>query len=645
MASNGEGLCMRCKTLPPTEESLVCRTCGTPWHVPCLSSPPESLASTLQWECPDCSGEFDPIPQPAGERSDLVAAVRAIESDVSLTDEEKARKRQRLVSGKAVVEDDDDEDDDEKKKKSSFCGLDADILAALGENLKCSFCIQLLERPVTAPCGHSFCLKCFMKWIGQRKRNCIKCRATFPDEMAKNPRINLTLVSTIRLAKVSRTAAAAAAGSSSNVYHFVRNENRPDKAFTTERAKLPGHANVASGKIYVTTPSDHFGPIPAENDPVRNQGLLVGESWKYRIDCRQWGAHYPTVAGIAGQSKYGAQSVALAGGYDDDEDHGEWFLYTGSGGRDLSGNKRTNKKQSFDQKFTYTNEALRVSCKMGYPVRVLRTYKEESSSYAPEEGVRYDGCYRIEKCWLKVGVQGKFKVCRYLFIRCDNEPAPWTSDELGDRPRPLPDIPELKKAIDLFERTETPSWDFDEAEGRWKWMKPPPASKKPVSVLDPEERKMMKKAMKAAHSNTLREKILKGFNCEICREVMNLPVTTPCAHNFCKGCLEGKFVGMTQVKERSRGGRTLRAKKNIMKCPCCPTDISDFLQNVQVNREVMDVIEKLKNKEQGEASSENEKEEKAETESEENSEITDAEDVEQPRKRAKLDTEAVVSAT
>lgn len=49
-----------------------------------------------------------------------------------------------------------------------------------------------------------------------------------------------------------------------------------------------------------------------------------------------------------------------------------------------------------------------------------------------------------------------------------------------------------------------------EAEGRWKWMKPPPASKNPVSVLDPEERKMMKKAMKAAHSNTLREKILKG---------------------------------------------------------------------------------------------------------------------------------------
>jgi hypothetical protein len=37
------------------------------------------------------------------------------------------------------------------------------------------------------------------------------------------------------------------------------------------------------------------------------------------------------------------QSVVLSGGYEDDHDEGEWFLYTGSGGRDLSGNKRTNK--------------------------------------------------------------------------------------------------------------------------------------------------------------------------------------------------------------------------------------------------------------------------------------------------------------
>lgn len=43
-----------------------------------------------------------------------------------------------------------------------------------------------------------------------------------------------------------------------------------------------------------------------------------------------------------------------------------------SGGRDLSGNKRTNKAHSFDQKFEKLNEALRVSCRKGYPVRVVR---------------------------------------------------------------------------------------------------------------------------------------------------------------------------------------------------------------------------------------------------------------------------------
>lgn len=44
----------------------------------------------------------------------------------------------------------------------------------------------------------------------------------------------------------------------------------------------------------------------------------------------------------------------------------------GSGGRDLSGNKRTNELHSSDQKFTSGNESLRMSCKKGYPVRVIR---------------------------------------------------------------------------------------------------------------------------------------------------------------------------------------------------------------------------------------------------------------------------------
>lgn len=144
--------------------------------------------------------------------------------------------------------------------------------------------------------------------------------------MASQPRINSTLVAAIRMAKRSDTTVP---GGPSKIYHFVHNQDRPDKAYTTDRAKRKGKANAASGKIFVTLPPDHFGPILAENDPGRDQGVLVGESWEGRLECRQWGVHYPPVAGIAGQSKCGAQSVVLSGGYEDDEDHGDWFLYTG----------------------------------------------------------------------------------------------------------------------------------------------------------------------------------------------------------------------------------------------------------------------------------------------------------------------------
>ena len=34
---------------------------------------------------------------------------------------------------------------------------------------------------------------------------------------------------------------------------------------------------------------------------------MVGDWWKDRLDCRQWGAHFPHVAGIAGQSNVGSQ--------------------------------------------------------------------------------------------------------------------------------------------------------------------------------------------------------------------------------------------------------------------------------------------------------------------------------------------------
>lgn len=103
------------------------------------------MADTLHWECPDCS-DFSAVNVGEGAvnangSGELVAAIRAIEADESLNDEAKAKKRQRLLSGKAVNDDEDKGSGDCEKKK--------DVLEILSGTLNCSFCMQLPERPVT----------------------------------------------------------------------------------------------------------------------------------------------------------------------------------------------------------------------------------------------------------------------------------------------------------------------------------------------------------------------------------------------------------------------------------------------------------------------------------------------------------------
>ena len=85
-------------------------------------------------------------------------------------------------------------------------------------------------------------------------------------------------------------------------------------------------------------------------------------SWMFRMQISEEGLHRPPVAGIAGTAALGCPSLILSGGYEDDEDNGDMFTYTGAGGRDLSGNKRT-AEQSFDQKLDKSNTAIARNCK------------------------------------------------------------------------------------------------------------------------------------------------------------------------------------------------------------------------------------------------------------------------------------------
>ena len=492
------------------------------------------------------------------------------------------------------------------------------MAAALDDNLKCVICMDVCERPVTSPCQHNFCLKCFTSWAQRtQKHNCPKCRAGIPRKFALNPRVNTGLVMAIRLAK--RGDEDRAENRAQKIK--IANDARPEQAFTTKAAQRTGLANAASGKLFVTCPTDHFGPIGPEFDGTGSgRGLSVGDTWGSRLECRQYGAHFPHVAGIAGQSDVGAQSVVLAGGYEDDEDNGEWFLYTGSGGRDLSGNKRTNKEQSFDQEFTAYNKALLLSCQKGYPVRVVRSAKDKHSEYAPlakeNQGydVRYDGIYRIAKCWRAPGQQG-FLMCRYLFVRCDNEPAPWSSEEGGDRDGPLPDIKELKKEGDgkmvvkargkdgkgkvektvrVYQAGSAAAWFFDPVMQEWGW----------APGREPSSRKLYGSGSgKPQNKVSEAERLKKQFTCHLSTKknphILKDPVSTPCGHVFCMVCLVNHFSGEATVRDRG-GGRSMRTKKVQKPCPVCKHNIADLVESPRVNRDMQTLIETLQQRAQEE---------------------------------------------
>ncbi|XP_013395770.1 E3 ubiquitin-protein ligase UHRF1-like [Lingula anatina] len=166
-----------------------------------------------------------------------------------------------------------------------------------------------------------------------------------------------------------------------------------------------------------------------ENSYGAIEGVDVGFIWETRMECSRAGIHRPPVSGIHG-GEHGAYSIALSGGYDDNVDLGECFTYTGEGGRDLRGTKANPKNlrtapQSKDQTLTRGNLALYNSVESGHPVRVIRGYKL-TSSFAPEEGYRYDGLYTVTKAWFSTGVSG-FGVWRFALKRCpDQAPPPWT---------------------------------------------------------------------------------------------------------------------------------------------------------------------------------------------------------------------------
>ncbi|XP_074994150.1 E3 ubiquitin-protein ligase UHRF2 isoform X4 [Calonectris borealis] len=317
------------------------------------------------------------------------------------------------------------------------------------------------------------------------------------------------------------------------------------------------------------------------------------------------GVHRPHVGGIHGRSNDGAYSLVLAGGFEDEVDRGDEFTYTGSGGRDLSGNKRIG-EHSFDQTLTHMNRALALNCdaplddkngaesknwRAGKPVRVVRSSKgRRISKYAPEEGNRYDGIYKVVKYWPEIGKCG-FLVWRYLLRRDDIEPAPWTSEGM-ERSKKLGlsvQYPEgyleamaskekkdkVKKQTVKQEPTSQSNGNqkrtiddagIEEPTNTPKTMRMGDGGKGEAFQLTQEQQWLIREdcmnqklwdevlASLKEGPNFLK-KLEQSFMCVCCQELVYQPVTTECLHNVCKSCLQRSF------------------RAEVFTCPACRYDL------------------------------------------------------------------------
>lgn len=354
-----------------------------------------------------------------------------------------------------------------------------------------------------------------------------------------------------------------------------------------------GMACVGRTKVCTIVPSDHFGPIP---------GIEVGQSYLYRFQASEAGVHRPHVSGIHGREDVGAFSIVLSGGYEDDVDNGESFEYTGSGGRDLSGNKRTS-AQSFDQTLTRMNKALARNCnapidvqgneavdwRKGKPVRVLRNAKAAAhSKYAPTEGNRYDGIYKVVK-YHPVRGSSNFIVWRYHLRRDDESPAPWTEEgkkrikELGLQmiyPEGYEEAQAAKEANKSLKRKRP-----TESDAQVKVKKNKQEYMLPSAVQDHMNKDTIhtslwteiKTLCKEGHKEVL-DHLQEKFLCIICQELVYKPITLECIHTFCHACLK----------------RALNIESDACNsCPYCRKEIDKSVLTTHANDSLQSILSSL----------------------------------------------------
>ena len=125
-------------------------------------------------------------------------------------------------------------------------------------------------------------------------------------------------------------------------------------------------------------------PVPIYGHPGTYR---PGDTFRNRIDLSLSGVHRPRRTGVCGTQSLGAESIVLAGQYEEDDFGEDEILYSGNGGRDPKTGH-----QIMDQVATTGILALLRSIETGLPVRVLRKVPADDGEL---EVYRYEGLYQV----------------------------------------------------------------------------------------------------------------------------------------------------------------------------------------------------------------------------------------------------------
>jgi hypothetical protein len=146
----------------------------------------------------------------------------------------------------------------------------------------------------------------------------------------------------------------------------------------------------------------HVGAIP---------GVEPGHMFATKAHAASLGVHKAIYKGIHSKVGYPTESIAMGGGYVDDEDRGNDIWYTGEGGLNSAGT------QVFNQKMSPTNITLAVAAEVGTPIRVIR--KQGDTARGTLSWV-YDGLYQVLE-WKRASSIAGPVVFKFLMRRLASE--------------------------------------------------------------------------------------------------------------------------------------------------------------------------------------------------------------------------------